>query len=178
MRFFEGAAGVVFQRSDALKLNGWPSWIPCGKGAAIPSTQCSTPGKALTRIARCGRAVPIQQGGIVRIIRDDAPQTMPVAMCGPRNIVKGSFKIKDVMPGDDTADAVTVEYFSSRTRKPDETTAKLPDSNGDNPAKVNPFGCTAKDHVRLGFAVGGAPYRHRGRAGGWRAEKRKGRRSP
>jgi hypothetical protein len=103
--------------------------------------------EALTRIARCGRAVPIQQGGIVRIIRD-APQTMPVAMFGPRNIVKGSFKIKYVMPGDDTADAVTVEYFSSRTWKPDETTAKLPDSQGDNPAKVNLFGCTAKDHAQ------------------------------
>ncbi|BAE49996.1 host specificity factor TipJ family phage tail protein [Paramagnetospirillum magneticum] len=103
--------------------------------------------EALTRIARCGRAVPIQQGGIVRIIRD-APQTMPVAMFGPRNIVKGSFKIKYVMPGDDTADAVTVEYFSSRTWKPDETTAKLADSAGDNPAKVNLFGCTAKDHAQ------------------------------
>lgn len=103
--------------------------------------------EALTRIARCGRAVPIQQGGIVRIIRDQ-PQTIPVAMFGPRNIVKGSFKIKYVMPGEDTADAVTVEYFSSRTWKPDETTAKLPDSQGDNPAKVNLFGCTTKDHAQ------------------------------
>lgn len=103
--------------------------------------------EALTRIARCGRAVPIQQGGIVRIIRDQ-PQTIPVALFGPRNIVKGSFKIKYVMPGEDTADAVTVEYFSSRTWKPDETTAKLPDSQGDNPAKVNLFGCTAKDHAQ------------------------------
>lgn len=103
--------------------------------------------EALTRIARCGRAVPIQQGGIVRIIRDQ-PQTIPVAMFGPRNIVKGSFKIKYVMPGEDTADAVTVEYFSSRTWKPDEITAKLPDSQGDNPAKVNLFGCTVKDHAQ------------------------------
>jgi predicted phage tail protein len=101
---------------------------------------------AFTRIARCGRALPIQQGGVVRIIRD-APQVLPVAMFGPRNIVKGSFKIKYVMPGDDTADAVTVEYFSSRTWKPDEVTTKLADSRGDNPAKVNLFGCTAKDHA-------------------------------
>jgi len=103
--------------------------------------------ETLSRIARCGRAVPIQQGGIVRIIRDQ-PQTIPVAMFGPHNIVKGSFKIKYVMPGEDTADAVTVEYFSARTWKPDETTAKLPDSKGDNPAKVNLFGCTAKDHAQ------------------------------
>ena len=35
--------------------------------------------EALARIARCGRAVPIPQGGVVRIVRD-APQTLPVAM--------------------------------------------------------------------------------------------------
>nr|WP_068428017.1 host specificity factor TipJ family phage tail protein [Magnetospirillum sp. XM-1]CUW37135.1 conserved protein of unknown function\ len=103
--------------------------------------------EAFSRIARCGRAIPIQQGGIIRVIRDQ-PQTIPVAMFGPRNIVKGSFKIKYVMPGEDTADAVTVEYFSSRTWKPDEVTAKLADSSGDNPAKVNLFGCTAKDHAQ------------------------------
>lgn len=70
--------------------------------------------EALTRIARCGRAVPIQQGGIVRIVRD-GPQSLPVALFGPRNIAKGSFRIRYVMPGEETADAVTVEYFSART---------------------------------------------------------------
>ncbi|CAA7616790.1 Phage-related protein [Candidatus Terasakiella magnetica] len=125
--------------------------------------------EALTRIARCGRAVPIQQGGIVRIIRD-APQTMPVAMFGPRNIVKGSFKIKYVMPGDDTADAVSVEYFSSRTWKPDETTAKLADSAGDNPAKVNLFGCTAKDHAQREGLYIAANNRYRRRVVTFRTE--------
>jgi len=125
--------------------------------------------EALTRIARCGRAVPIQQGGIVRIIRD-APQTMPVAMFGPRNIVKGSFKIKYVMPGDDTADAVTVEYFSARTWKPDETTAKLADSAGDNPAKVNLFGCTAKDHAQREGLYIAANNRYRRRMVTFRAD--------
>ena len=102
--------------------------------------------EALTRIARCGRAVPILQGGRLRIIRD-APQTLPVAMYGPRNILRGSFEIEYVMPGEETADAVTVEFFSSRTWKPDEVTEKLADSTGDKPARVQLFGCTSSDHA-------------------------------
>ncbi|TAN55761.1 MAG: hypothetical protein EPN26_04840 [Rhodospirillales bacterium] len=102
--------------------------------------------EALTRIARCGRAAPILQGGAIRVVRDE-PQTVPVAMFGPRNIVKNSLKIQYIMPSDDTADAVTVSYFSDRTWKPDEVTAKLPDSAAENPAKVSLFGCTAKEHA-------------------------------
>ena len=97
--------------------------------------------EALNRIARCGRAVPVLQGGIVRIFRD-AAQTLPIAMFGPRNIVKGSFRIQYIMPGEETADAVTVSFFSSSTWKPDEITAALPGSGSGNEAKVTLFGCT------------------------------------
>jgi predicted phage tail protein len=65
-----------------------------------------------------------------------------VALFSPRNIVKGSFKVQYLMPGEDTADAVTVEYFSSRTWKSDEETVALPDSAAEQPAKVSLFGCT------------------------------------
>ena len=97
--------------------------------------------EALTRIARVGRAVPFLQGGILRLVRDEA-RTLPVALFGPRNIVKGSLKVQYLMPGEDTADAVTVEYFSARIWAPDEVTASLPDSAADQPAKVELFGCT------------------------------------
>ena len=100
----------------------------------------------MSRIARCGRAVPIPQGGVVRIVRD-TPQTLPVAMYGPRNIVKGSFKLGYIMPGDSTADAVTVEYYSSVTWKPDDVTQALADSKVANPAKVTLFGCTGRDQA-------------------------------
>lgn len=103
--------------------------------------QALTVWEALTRIARVGRAVPFLQGGILRIVRDQ-PQTLPVALFSPRNIVKGSFKVQYLMPGEDTADAVTVEYFSSRTWKSDEETVALPDSAAEQPAKVSLFGCT------------------------------------
>lgn len=101
---------------------------------------------ALTRISRCGRAVPILQGGIVRVVRD-GPRSLPVAMFGPRNIVKGALKVAYIMPSDDTADAVTVEFFNERTWKPAEVTAKLADSTAEKPATVSLFGCVTAAHA-------------------------------
>ncbi len=102
--------------------------------------------EALTRITRCARATPILQGGIVRIVRD-GPQSLPVAMFGPRNIVKGSFKVVYIMPSDDTADAVRVEFFNERTWKPAEVTAKLADSVAAKPVTVSLFGCVTSAHA-------------------------------
>ena len=118
--------------------------------------------EALTRVARCGRAVPFLQGGIVRLVRDEA-RTLPVALFSPRNIVKNSLKIQYVMPGEETADAVTVEFFSSRTWKPDEVTVSLPGSSSTNPAKLRLFGCTTEAQaVREGLYLAAANrYRRR-----------------
>ena len=121
--------------------------------------------EALTRIARCGRALPFLQGGILRIARD-APRTLPVALFGPRNIAKGSFHVQYVMPGEDTADAVTVTYFSERTWTPDEIVAALPDSvneTADKPATVELFGCTSPEQaMREGLYMAAANrYRRR-----------------
>jgi len=96
---------------------------------------------ALSQTARCGRAVPFMQSGVVRFVRDEE-KTLPVAMFSPRNIVKGSFKIEYIMPGEDTADSVKVEYFNFKTWKPDEVTAALPGSSALLPATVALFGCT------------------------------------
>jgi hypothetical protein len=118
--------------------------------------------EALTRVARCGRAVPFLQGGIVRIVRDEH-RTLPVALFSTRNIVKNSLKIQYVMPGEETADSVTVEFFSSRTWKPDEVTVSLPGSSTDNPAKLRLFGCTgAAQATREGQYIAAANrYRRR-----------------
>lgn len=96
---------------------------------------------ALTRIARCGRAVPYMQSGIVRLVRDEE-KSLPVVQFTTENIVQGSFKLQYVMPGEETADAVTVEFFNPTTWKPDEVTVSLPSSTETNPATVNLFGCT------------------------------------
>lgn len=117
---------------------------------------------ALSQVARCGRAVAFLQGGLVRFVRDE-PKTLPVALFSPRNIVKGSFKIDYVMPGEDTADSVTVEFFNEKTWKPDEVTVSLPDSSADQPATVSLFGSTNKSHaIREGLYMAAANrYRRR-----------------
>ena len=119
--------------------------------------------EALTRIARCGRALPFLQGGVLRIARD-APRGLPVALFGPRNIVKGSFRVQYVMPGEDTADAVTVTYFSERTWMPDEIVAALANSDANAIADtVELFGCTGRDQaMREGLYMAAANrYRRR-----------------
>ncbi|MDJ0685410.1 MAG: phage tail protein [Alphaproteobacteria bacterium] len=124
---------------------------------------------ALTRIARCGRATPILQGGVIRIIRD-APQSLPTAMFGPRNMVRGTLQIDYIMPSDDTADAVTVEFFNQRTWKPAEVTASLPDSSAEKPATVSLFGCVDKDHARREGDYMAADNRYRRRIVSFRTE--------
>ncbi len=83
--------------------------------------------------------MPFLQSGIVRIVRDEH-RSLPVALFSTRNIVKNSLKIQYIMPGEETADAVTVEYFSSRTWKPDEVTVSVAGSSTDNPSKLRLFG--------------------------------------
>ena len=58
--------------------------------------------EALSRTCKVGRAVPFIQGGIVRFVRDE-PKSIPVALFGPRNIVKNSLTIQYIMPSEDTA---------------------------------------------------------------------------
>jgi hypothetical protein len=58
--------------------------------------------------------VPYLQSGVVRLVRDE-PKTLPVARFTTANLVKGSFKLQYVMPGEETADAVTVEFLSPKT---------------------------------------------------------------
>ena len=108
--------------------------------------QSVTVWESLSRTARCGRAVAYMQGGTVRFVRD-APKTIPVALFSPRNIVKGSLRIEYLMASDDTADSVTVEYFSSKTWARDEITASTSDNTTTQPAKVQLFGCTEQEQA-------------------------------
>ena len=159
-------AGLDDARIDLAALHALDAvWQARGDRFDAVFDQGLTVWEALTRIARCGRALPFLQGGILRIARD-APRTLPVALFGPRNIVKGSFRVQYVMPGEDTADAVTVTYFSERTWTPDEVVAALPDSAteaADEPATVDLFGCTgAEQAMREGLYMAAANrYRRR-----------------
>lgn len=145
------------------------TWATRGDTFDAVFDQSITVWEAMTRIARCGRAVPFLQGGVVRIVRDEH-KTMPVALFSARNIVKGSLKIQYVMPGEDTADAVTVEYFNPRTWRPDEVTVFLPGSACDKPAKVNLFGCTSEAQARREGLYIAAANRYRRRLVTFRTE--------
>ena len=159
-------AGLDDARIDLAALHALDAvWEARGDRFDAVFDQGLTVWEALTRIARCGRALPFLQGGILRIARD-APRTLPVALFGPRNIVRGSFRVQYVMPGEDTADAVTVTYFSERTWTPDEVVAALPDSAteaADKPAAVDLFGCTGPEQaMREGLYMAAANrYRRR-----------------
>lgn len=131
--------------------------------------------EALIRVARAGRAAPFQQGGMVRVVRDE-PRDMPTALFNGRNIVRGSFQIEYLMPGDDTADAVTLEYWNEETWKPAEVTAariggtirvltptELVTSPPERAAKVQGFGITnaAQAGREACFMVAANIYRRR-----------------
>jgi hypothetical protein len=102
--------------------------------------------EAVTKMAGAGRAKPYMQGGIMRIMRDQAA-TVPVALFSMRNIVKGSFSVDYLMPTADTADAIDVGYFDSGTWSPRRVRAKLPGSTAARPAKVELFGVTGRDQA-------------------------------
>ncbi len=166
-------AGLADARIDLAALHALDQvWQSRGDRFDAVFDQGLTVWEALTRIARCGRALPFLQGGILRIARD-APRILPVALFGPRNIVKGSFRVQYVMPGEDTADAVTVTYFSERTWAPGEITASLPDSAGDaadKPATVELFGCTGAAQAEREGLYMAAANRYRRRIVSFRTE--------
>ena len=103
--------------------------------------------EALSRVAKVGRAVAFIQDGIVRFVRDE-PKTIPVALFGPRNIVKNSLSIQYIMPSEDTADSVCVQYFSEKTWKTSEITGTFSGSASDKTATVELFGCTNKEQAQ------------------------------
>jgi hypothetical protein len=97
--------------------------------------------EAVTKAGIAGRSKPLMQGGIMRLVRDQAA-TIPVAMFTTRSIVRGSFGLRFMLPSDDTADAIKATYFDETAWAPSTVTAKLPDSTAAKPAKIDLFGIT------------------------------------
>ena len=102
--------------------------------------------QALTQTARVGRAMPYQQAGAVYITRDQAATT-PVALFSMRNIIKQSMKLTYMLPAEETADAVDVDYFDSGTWQTRTVRAYLPGSTQSKVAKRQLFGCTSRDQA-------------------------------
>lgn len=97
--------------------------------------------EAVTQIARCGRALPYMQGGIFSVTRD-SEQSIPSAMFTQRNIVRNSMNLQYIMPSEETADALDIEYWDSITWQPKTVRAALPFSEENTVSNVKLFGCT------------------------------------
>lgn len=151
------------RRIDLAQLHALDAlWHARGDHFDAVFDQTVTVWEALSRTARCGRAVSFMQSGTVRVVRDEHRQ-VPVALFSPRNIVKNSLTIQYLLASDETADSVTVEYFSNETWQPAEETVSVPDSSREQPARVRLFGCTEKAQaIREGHYMAAANrYRRR-----------------
>ncbi len=102
--------------------------------------------ESLQSVAKAGRAIPVEQGGVLRFVRDGA-ETLPAAMFTTRNIVKNSLALDYSMPSDETADAIDVEYFDAGVWQPRVVRAALPGSAESTVAKVKLFGVTSRDQA-------------------------------
>lgn len=112
--------------------------------------------EALTKISGSVRAKPFMQGGVVRVVRDQAA-SIPVAMFSGRNIVKGSFNVTYLMPTPETADVIDVKYFDNTTwaaasvradiLTPIARNALTASGVSPKPAKVDLFGVTSRDQA-------------------------------
>ena len=106
----------------------------------------STVWEALQTIARAGRAKPYKQGGMVRIVRDQE-QSVPSGMFTMNNIVKDSFAIDYLMPTDETADAVEIEYYDERIWQWKTVMCQMPDSLAEEPVSVKLLGVTNREQA-------------------------------
>lgn len=102
--------------------------------------------EALTQIARVGRAMPYLQGGNVYINRDSEQET-PVAMFSMRNIAKNTLKLSYLLPSDETADAIDVEYWDNGVFQQKVVRSALPDSTESTVVKRQLFGCSSRDQA-------------------------------
>lgn len=102
--------------------------------------------EAMANIAQCGRAMPVLQGALLRVVRD-TQQAIPTALFCARNIVKGTFTINYMMPTEATADSVIVEWIDKDSLLPKETQATLPGGSTDNPARVKMPGISSQAHA-------------------------------
>lgn len=91
-------------------------------------------GESAQIICRVGRAVPMDQAGLMTVIRDE-PQTVYSTGFDMRNIVRGSLSIERMLPTLETPDHVIVEFFSADKWDWDEVECILPGGSSENPER-------------------------------------------
>jgi len=100
----------------------------------------------LTMIARVGRAVPIDQGGVITAVRDE-PQAVYSTGFDMRNIKRGSLRIDRALASSETPDSVIVEFWDEETWSWNEVECVLPGGSSDNPERRKFPGISTWDHA-------------------------------
>jgi len=101
---------------------------------------------AWSQILAAGRAKLFLQAGILYVARDES-KSLPVALYSMRNILRGSFRVEYLLPTDQTADAVEVEYFDEEVWRPRTVLATLPGGTSNNPARIKLFGVGQREQA-------------------------------
>lgn len=134
--------GLDDSKVDFSALLYWAAtWIYRGDHCDGVFDTKTTFWSALKTVLKTGRAQPHMVGDKITFTRD-YNQTAVRAVFGPRNIVRGSFRIEYLHYDPDTPDDVDLEYFSSDTWEWETVRCALPGSSGDAPASVRMWGIT------------------------------------
>lgn len=140
-------AGVSEARFNVAQLIALHDlWNPRGDTLNCTFDSAQTFWEALSITCRAGRARPFVQGGMMHFVRDSLQQ-LPSVLFTQRNIVKDTFKLSYIMPSEDTADAVDVEYFDQEIWKPKVVRAQLDVGTPNKPIKIQAFGITNRDQA-------------------------------
>lgn len=101
---------------------------------------------AVKTIARVGRAVPILNGSLVTIVRDDI-KLLPTAVFNQENIIADSFDWALEFPSIDEFNGLEVTYTDPDTGKPETVICKRSDEAGDNLERIKLEGCADRDQA-------------------------------
>ncbi|WBA79541.1 host specificity factor TipJ family phage tail protein [Endozoicomonas sp. GU-1] len=101
--------------------------------------------EALTKAAQVGRAMPVRQGNLIRMVRDQL-ETAHSGVFSTANI--SGLSIDYVMPSERTSDSVKATYWDREKGYKEQTVlCELPGETAENPEEISLFGCTSHDQA-------------------------------
>jgi|GEM_PF-261815 len=143
-----GLADDVLPIAEVLALESavWQSGNPDGQAFDYRFDRAVTAWEAATLIARAGRCTVFQQGGRIRVVRDEQ-RSLPTRFFMPRNISRGSLSLAYLMPRTEQADSVDVTYWDEITWRPETVRCTPPGITGTNPVGVDLAGVQRRQHA-------------------------------
>jgi len=110
--------------------------------------QTLTAWEALQRVARCGRAIPVLNNGVITFVRD-GEKTVRAGLFNQSNILPGSLSIQYAFREDSEPDGVDLTYIDTATWQQAHVVVAVPGGPATpvNPQTVDLFGCTDVDQA-------------------------------